>query len=158
MSCSMVADGIEFQRHAPAMMRENVGPCGWMGRCCIDVKIEMADRIAYFLSVIKFAVPFGENGWKSRFFEGGPAQIAEDDAGVAQLVEHHLAKVRVASSSLVSRSIKSVRFSLHFFCLVLDLGRSSGSYPGGGIGRHAGLKILWLVIAVRVQLPSGVHK
>ena len=29
--------------------------------------------------------------------------------------------------------------------------------PGGGIGRHAGLKILWLVIAVRVQLPSRVQ-
>ena len=29
-------------------------------------------------------------------------------------------------------------------------------HPGGGIGRHAGLKILWLVIAVRVQLPSRV--
>jgi hypothetical protein len=29
----------------------------------------------------------------------------EKQAGVAQLVEHHLAKVRVASSSLVSRSI-----------------------------------------------------
>ncbi len=27
-----------------------------------------------------------------------------DSAGVAQLVEHHLAKVRVAGSSLVSRS------------------------------------------------------
>ena len=30
-------------------------------------------------------------------------------------------------------------------------------YPGGGIGRHAGLKILWAVMPVRVQLPSGVH-
>jgi hypothetical protein len=29
--------------------------------------------------------------------------------------------------------------------------------PGGGIGRHAGLKILWLVIAVRVQVPPGVQ-
>ena len=28
--------------------------------------------------------------------------------------------------------------------------------PGGGIGRHAGLKILWPVMAVRVQLPSRV--
>ena len=46
-------------------------------------------------------------------------------AGVAQLVEHDLAKVGVASSSLVSRSItcqllidsgwKSVRVSSHFF-------------------------------------------
>ena len=29
--------------------------------------------------------------------------------------------------------------------------------PGGGIGRHAGLKILWLVITVRVQVPSWVQ-
>ena len=29
--------------------------------------------------------------------------------------------------------------------------------PGGGIGRHAGLKILWIVISVRVQLPSRVQ-
>ena len=31
--------------------------------------------------------------------------IEADKAGIAQLVEHHLAKVEVASSSLVSRSI-----------------------------------------------------
>ena len=42
-------------------------------------------------------------------------------AEIAQLVEHNLAKVGVASSSLVFRSS----------CL------------DGGIGRHAGLKILW---------------
>ena len=104
----------------------------------------------------KFAVPFGGRISKSGFkddFDG----ILTKYAGVAQLVEHHLAKVRVASSSLVSRSEKkSVRVALHFFCLVLDLRSCLGSYPGGGIGRHAGLKILWLVIAVRVQLPSGV--
>jgi hypothetical protein len=29
--------------------------------------------------------------------------------------------------------------------------------PGGGTGRHAGLKILWAVRPVRVQLPSGAH-
>ena len=29
--------------------------------------------------------------------------------------------------------------------------------PGGGIGRHAGLKILWPVMAVRVQVPPGVQ-
>ena len=28
--------------------------------------------------------------------------------------------------------------------------------PSGGTGRHAGLKILWIVISVRVQLPSWV--
>ena len=45
-------------------------------------------------------------------------------AKVAQLVEHNLAKVRVAGSSPVFRS--------RFFKIC----------PGGGIGRHEGLKIL----------------
>ena len=36
-------------------------------------------------------------------------------AGIAQLVEHHLAKVEVASSSLVSRSKHlPTRFNLYF--------------------------------------------
>ncbi len=43
-------------------------------------------------------------------------------AKIAQLVEHDLAKVGVAGSSPVFRSV--------LLC------------PGGGIGRHAGLKIL----------------
>ena len=43
-------------------------------------------------------------------------------AEIAQLVEHNLAKVRVASSSLVFRS---------FRCIEDDL------CPGGGIGRRA---------------------
>ena len=57
-------------------------------------------------------------------------------AEIAQLVEHNLAKVGVASSSLVFRS----------------QGRSNG-----GIGRHEGLKILWPVMAVRVQVPLRVQ-
>ena len=28
--------------------------------------------------------------------------------------------------------------------------------PGGEIGRHAGLKILWAAMSVRVQVPPGV--
>ena len=47
------------------------------------------------------------------------AQLAK----IAQLVEHNLAKVGVAGSNPVFRSI---------------------SCPGGGTGRHAGLKILCL--------------
>ena len=43
---------------------------------------------------------------------------------IAQLVEHNLAKVRVASSSLVFRS-------------------SLKGCSNGGIGRHEGLKIPW---------------
>ena len=30
--------------------------------------------------------------------------------------------------------------------------------PGGGIGRRAGLKILFAVRRVRVQFPSGAHE
>ena len=37
----------------------------------------------------------------------GPDRIPVPHAGIAQLVEHNLAKVGVASSSLVSRSKKS---------------------------------------------------
>ena len=37
-------------------------------------------------------------------------------AGVAHLVERHLAKVEVASSSLVARSIEQIRKYLLFFC------------------------------------------
>ena len=63
--------------------------------------------------------------------------FAPVNAEIAQLVEHNLAKVRVASSSLVFRSI---------------LGCSNG-----GIGRHEGLKIPWPVMAVRVQVPLRVQ-
>ena len=58
--------------------------------------------------------------------------ICTRNAEIAQLVEHNLAKVRVASSSLVFRSF-------------------------GGIGRHEGLKIPWPVMAVRVQVPLRVR-
>ena len=50
-------------------------------------------------------------------------------ARIAQLVEHDLAKVGVASSSLVSRSFFLRSFEVENQC------------PGGGIGRRAGLKI-----------------
>ena len=48
----------------------------------------------------------------------------KQNAEIAQLVEHNLAKVRVASSSLVFRS-------------------SLKGCSNGGIGRHEGLKIPW---------------
>ena len=50
-------------------------------------------------------------------------------ARIAQLVEHDLAKVGVAGSSPVSRSKKSPPKGGFFV------------RPGGGIGRHEGLKI-----------------
>lgn len=80
-------------------------------------------------------------------------------AKVAQLVEHHLAKVRVASSSLVFRSPPHQR-GFQFkrgICFKDDcsLGKKPAERiakaapakpevhrPDGGIGRHAGLKIL----------------
>ena len=71
------------------------------------------------------------------------------------MVEHNLAKVRVASSSLVSRSrwIPNGGTSLSGFFFEHS---KRSPCPGGGIGRHAGLKILWPVMAVRVQVPPGV--
>ena len=72
------------------------------------------------------------------------------------MVEHDLAKVGVASPSLVFRSKDSIClmadgifFAAHF--LLPEVFRS----PGGGIGRRAGLKILFAVMRVRVQFPSG---
>ena len=55
-------------------------------------------------------------------------------AEIAQLVEHNLAKVRVAGSSPVFRSRP----------------------PGWWNGRHEGLKILWPLSAVGVQVPLRV--
>ena len=51
------------------------------------------------------------------------------------MVEHNLAKVGVVGSNPISRS---------FIC------------PDGGIGRHAGLKILWTLKSVWVQVPLRV--
>ncbi len=62
--------------------------------------------------------------------------LSNDSAEIAQLVEHNLAKVGVASSSLVFRS---------------------NGCSNGGIGRHEGLKIPWPVMAVRVQVPLRVQ-
>ncbi len=73
-------------------------------------------------------------------FSGGRARNAK----IAQLVEHDLAKVGVAGSSPVFRSRlcsgggpDSYRDGRHRVNL------KNVECPGGGIGRHAGLKILW---------------
>ena len=55
--------------------------------------------------------------------------------GSSSGVEHNLAKVRVASSNLVSRSIIDVLSISGVLPCILC--------PGGGIGRHEGLKIPW---------------
>jgi hypothetical protein len=86
------------------------------------------------------------------------------------LVEHDLAKVGVAGSSPVFRSLKEYPADAGFFFrmpieawnfeihnsvfLVLH---SIFIRPGGGIGRHAGLKILWPAMAVTVQVRSGAR-
>ena len=68
-------------------------------------------------------------------------------AEVAHLVERDLAKVEVAGSSPVFRSeILPVPDGIFF------------PYPGGGTGRHAGLKILFAVMRVTVQFRSRVLK
>ena len=70
-------------------------------------------------------------------------------AGIAQLVEHNLAMVRVADSSSVSRSTKihSWRVSKAVIQRIANsyspvrLWNAPPVSPGGEIGRHKGLKI-----------------
>ena len=50
-------------------------------------------------------------------------------AGVAHLVERHLAKVEVASSSLVARSIEQIRKYLLFFCAFTQTQRMESDRP-----------------------------
>ncbi len=84
-------------------------------------------------------------------------KVLKTNAEVAQLVEHHLAKVRVAGSSLVFRSDKNSRpLGLEFFVCARFIYRVY-SCPGGGIGRRAGLKILYAAMRVRVQVPPGAR-
>lgn len=63
-------------------------------------------------------------------------------AEVAQLVEHHLAKVRVAGSNLVFRSFFSPRNCGVFFLAYNCTSKKQTPRPGGGTGRHAGLSSL----------------
>ena len=65
------------------------------------------------------------------------------------MVERNLAKVEVASSSLVSRS-KGSNSEL--------LKKKFLNCPGGGIGRRAGLKILLSEMTVPVRCRSRVRK
>lgn len=83
-------------------------------------------------------------------------KVLKTHAEVAQLVEHHLAKVRVAGSSLVFRS-KEIPglYGLEFF---VCSNTTECKRPGGGIGRRAGLKILYAAMRVRVQVPPGAHR
>ena len=84
-------------------------------------------------------------------------------AVVAQLVEHHLAKVDVASSSLVNRSTEAPRFASGLFrCLwVFSFWRRGQrvlrSFPRlllGWVGRHDALAI-WLSDCPVIWLSGG---
>jgi hypothetical protein len=81
-----------------------------------------------------------------------------NQAGIAQLVEHDLAKVGVASSSLVSRSTKTFMKIGHPSCGNSSVGRARpcqgrgrefesrfplNRMPRWWNGRHVGLKIQW---------------
>ena len=71
-------------------------------------------------------------------------------AEVAQLVEHNLAKVGVAGSNLVFRSKSSILGWNFLFLNVIGI----HARPGGGIGRHAGLKILFAETASAGSIPA----
>ena len=73
-----------------------------------------------------------------------PNLVLYNPAKVAHLVEHDLAKVGVAGSSPVFRSKSRALFGIFFT-----------PCPGGGTGRHAGLKILFAATRVRVRFPPG---
>jgi hypothetical protein len=76
------------------------------------------------------------------------------NAEIAQLVEHDLAKVGVASSSLVFRS-KPLKKRFFFTCFVQEKFFNS---PDGGIGRHPGLKILCPLRTCGFKSRSGYRK
>ena len=83
--------------------------------------------------------------------------MQSQNAGIAQLVEHDLAKVGVAGSSPVSRSgtkpLKNGFFTIGSTLILLFLFHVC---PDGGIGRRAGLKIQWPVMAVPVRFRLRV--
>ena len=60
------------------------------------------------------------------FREQEGVEILKSDAEIAQLVEHDLAKVGVASSSLVFRSKQKATLVVAFFCFVEKFVSSRG--------------------------------
>ena len=94
--------------------------------------------IKYFGSASKKILQLQKDSYLCNPNEKKPkGKRSYNNAKVAHLVEHDLAKVGVAGSSPVFRSDNSL-------------------HPGGGIGRHAGLKIPFAAMRVTVQLRSGV--
>jgi hypothetical protein len=99
-----------------------------------------------------------------------PYLCRRKNAGVAQLVEHDLAKVRVAGPSPVSRSgtYKYLNYCFagvaqlveHDLAKVRVAGPSPVSRswsPGGGTGRRAGLKIQWPLRPCRFDSGPGYY-
>lgn len=80
-----------------------------------------------------------------------PLQPQNSSAEIAQLVEHDLAKVGVASSSLVFRSTLNIPMQYVGIFLYANC-------PSGGIGRHEGLKILWPLRLCRFEPGLGYKK
>jgi hypothetical protein len=108
--------------------------------------------LVYFELRPKFAVPFQKGVWEGRisvpgytrvcleFLKSGPARRSQSlaggtavKAGVAQLVEHDLAKVGVASSSLVSRSVVKKCEITHTFFICGSLSQANDGVPGTGV-------------------------
>ena len=91
---------------------------------------------------------------KARTFSGDKDRL--NNAKVAQLVEHDLAKVGVAGSNPV---FSSIFFGLQFcWTYIIRSFVSDLSYnvcPNGGTGRHAGLKILCTYVRVGSTPTSG---
>lgn len=75
-------------------------------------------------------------------------------AKVAQLVERDLAKVEVAGSNPVFRSTKKAPVNGAFFVKW----RLEYACRDGGIGRHAGLKILWATSPCGFDSRSWYYK
>ena len=73
-----------------------------------------------------------------------PNLVLYNQAKVAHLVEHDLAKVGVAGSSPVFRSKSPLLTKRGFFL--------SSNSPGGEIGRHAGLKLSSLKMMFGIAL------
>jgi hypothetical protein len=110
------------------------------------------------------------------------SHAGHENARIAQLVEHDLAKVGVAGSSPVSRStalnvVLAINFSLRtsscvwaVTCCACLLGvallrprvqytnvKGCNTCQGGGIGRHARLKILWAFVRAGSSPAPGTQ-
>jgi hypothetical protein len=104
--------------------------------------------------MVIFALP-NNNGAKVLIISAKALAKVDKHAKVAHLVEHDLAKVGVAGSSPVFRSESRQAGGVTGFFLENSSKRVG---PGGGIGRHAGLKILFAATRVRVQFPPGARR